>query len=61
MTSVLRTIVILFVAFFLADFVLLVQGTMDERKFFVVWAILALAIHLLLSARRKRRTKQDSG
>ena len=61
MTSVLRTITILFVAFFLADFALVVQGTMDERKLFVLWAIFGLAIHAVLAARRKRSMKRNGG
>jgi hypothetical protein len=61
MTSVLRTMTILFVAFFLAVFALVVQGTMDERKLFVLWAIFGLAIHAVLAARRKRSMKRDSG
>ena len=61
MTSVLRTITILFVAFFLAVFAILAQGTMDEPKLFVLWAILALAIHALLAARRKRSMKRNGG
>ncbi|HEV7173068.1 hypothetical protein [Pedococcus sp.] len=52
---------ILFVAFFLAVFALVVQGTMDERKLFVLWAIFGLAIHAVLAARRKRSMKRDSG
>jgi hypothetical protein len=56
----LRAIAILFVGYVLADFALVVQGTMDARKLFILWAIFALAIHALLAARRKRSMKRDS-
>jgi hypothetical protein len=57
----LRAIAILFVAFVLAAVANLAQGTMDELKLFVLWAIFALAIHVLLAARRQRSMKRDGG
>lgn len=61
MRSILRTIVILVVSFFLAMFTNLAQGTMDERKLFVLWALYALALYGLRRLVRKGSTREDSG
>ncbi|QGN56567.1 hypothetical protein [Nostocoides sp. HKS02] len=49
---------VLFCAFILAVVACLAQGTMDERKLFVLWAMFAFAMNVLVSTVRKRSVKR---